>query len=107
MKRNPSTVRCTKIEACISLTRCLAGIQLHPEISHTARGTDILGNFAINICKVRAEWEMENFTEKEIIRIRKLVGENAQVVSIIHTRSRGFLLTSCRLEPSRVELIAR
>lgn len=58
-----------------------AGIQLHPEISHTAKGTDILGNFAKNICNARADWEMENFIEKEIIRIRKLVGPKAQVVS--------------------------
>ena len=59
----------------------LSGIQLHPEISHTNRGTDILANFAIKICGARPNWEMGNFTEREIIRIRKLVGENAQVVS--------------------------
>ncbi|ROT42068.1 GMP synthase [Sodiomyces alkalinus F11] len=59
------------------------GIQLHPEISHTARGTDILRNFAVNICKARADWEMENFTEKEVNRIRKLVGDKAQVIGAV------------------------
>lgn len=59
------------------------GIQLHPEISHTNRGTDILANFALKICKARPNWEMGNFTEKEIIRIRKLVGENAQVIGAV------------------------
>ncbi|KAH8172108.1 glutamine amidotransferase class-I domain-containing protein [Sarocladium implicatum] len=59
------------------------GIQLHPEISHTARGTEILSNFALKVCGARADWEMENFTEKEIIRIRKLVGENAQVIGAV------------------------
>lgn len=57
------------------------GIQLHPEISHTDRGSDILGNFALKICGARASWKMESFTEKEVIRIRKLVGDKAQVVS--------------------------
>ncbi|KAI0199140.1 GMP synthase [Astrocystis sublimbata] len=59
------------------------GIQLHPEISHTHKGTDILANFAIKICKARPEWEMGNFTEKEIIRIRKLVGDKAQVIGAV------------------------
>ncbi|KAI1203030.1 GMP synthase [Nemania serpens] len=59
------------------------GIQLHPEISHTNRGTDILANFAIKICGARPNWEMGNFTEKEIIRIRKLVGDKAQVIGAV------------------------
>ncbi|KAH6656444.1 GMP synthase [Truncatella angustata] len=59
------------------------GIQFHPEISHTARGTEVLGNFAKNICNARANWEMENFCEKEIIRIRKLVGDKAQVIGAV------------------------
>ncbi|KAI1175106.1 GMP synthase [Nemania sp. FL0916] len=59
------------------------GIQLHPEISHTNRGTDILANFAIRICGARTNWEMGNFTEKEIIRIRKLVGDTAQVIGAV------------------------
>ncbi|KAL2760020.1 hypothetical protein ACRALDRAFT_1046636 [Sodiomyces alcalophilus JCM 7366] len=59
------------------------GIQFHPEISHTARGTDILRNFALGVCGARADWEMENFTEKEIIRIRKLVGDTAQVIGAV------------------------
>ncbi|KAI0392396.1 GMP synthase [Xylariaceae sp. FL0594] len=64
-------------------TKPIYGIQLHPEISHTDRGTDILSNFAIKICKARANWEMGNFTEKEIIRIRKLVGDKAQVIGAV------------------------
>ncbi|KAL1854955.1 hypothetical protein VTK73DRAFT_8636 [Phialemonium thermophilum] len=58
------------------------GIQFHPEISHTARGTEILGNFAMKVCGARADWEMENFIEKEIIRIRNLVGD-AQVIGAV------------------------
>ncbi|KAF3022058.1 hypothetical protein G7054_g8138 [Neopestalotiopsis clavispora] len=59
------------------------GIQFHPEISHTKRGMAILGNFATKICKARNNWKMENFIEKEIERIRKLVGENAQVIGAV------------------------
>ncbi|EHK22368.1 uncharacterized protein TRIVIDRAFT_84105 [Trichoderma virens Gv29-8] len=59
------------------------GIQFHPEISHTERGTDILANFALKICGARADWKMDNFLENEIVRIRKLVGDNAQVIGAV------------------------
>ncbi|KAK0390824.1 hypothetical protein NLU13_0327 [Sarocladium strictum] len=59
------------------------GIQFHPEISHTERGTDILANFAIKICGAKADWKMDNFCEKEIIRIRNLVGDKAQVIGAV------------------------
>ncbi|KAI0125369.1 class I glutamine amidotransferase-like protein [Xylariales sp. AK1849] len=59
------------------------GIQFHPEISHTERGTDILANFALKICGARADWKMDNFLEREIVRIRKLVGDNAQVIGAV------------------------
>ncbi|KAI3343122.1 GMP synthase [Ustulina deusta] len=57
-------------------------IQLHPGISHTNWGTDILANFAIKLCGARPTWEMGNFTEKEIIKIRKLVGDKPQIGAV-------------------------
>ncbi|EGU80508.1 hypothetical protein FOXB_08968 [Fusarium oxysporum f. sp. conglutinans Fo5176] len=59
------------------------GIQFHPEISHTERGTDIIANFALKICGARADWKMDNFSEREIVRIRKLVGDKAQVIGAV------------------------
>ncbi|VUC35569.1 unnamed protein product [Clonostachys rosea] len=59
------------------------GIQFHPEISHTERGTDILANFALKICGAQANWKMDNFLETEIVRIRKLVGDKAQVIGAV------------------------
>ncbi|ORY65393.1 GMP synthase [Pseudomassariella vexata] len=64
-------------------TKPIFGIQLHPEIYHTYRGTEILDNFSTKICKARQSWKMENFIEKEIIRIRKLVGDKAQVIGAV------------------------
>ncbi|KAI1433003.1 GMP synthase [Xylaria sp. CBS 124048] len=80
------TVASTKNTAYAGIahkSKPIFGIQLHPEISHTHRGTDILSNFAIKICKARPNWEMGNFTEREIIRIRKLVGDKAQVIGAV------------------------
>jgi hypothetical protein len=67
----------------------------------------MLGNFALKICGARADWEMENFTEKEIVRIRKLVGETAQVVSVSIYASLQIYSQASRLEPSPAALTAR
>jgi GMP synthase (glutamine-hydrolysing) len=61
----------------------LIGIQFHPEISHTEKGTDIIRNFAVNICGARPEWKMDDFSAREIQRIRKLVGDKAQVIGAV------------------------
>lgn len=59
------------------------GIQFHPEVTHTPRGTKILENFAVGVCKARQNWTMEEFVEKEIFRVRALVGERGQVIGAV------------------------
>ena len=53
------------------------GIQFHPEVVHTVRGTEILRNFAVNICGARQNWTMEAFVESSI---RKLSGISGRVL---------------------------
>ena len=59
------------------------GIQFHPEVTHTQRGAKILENFAVGVCKARRNWTMDEFVEKEIARIRALVGEKGQVIGAV------------------------
>ena len=56
------------------------GIQWHPEVSHSPRGKELLGNFAVSICEARQHWTMGEFVEKETARIRQLVGAKGQVI---------------------------
>ncbi|CAJ0550465.1 Ff.00g103950.m01.CDS01 [Fusarium sp. VM40] len=56
------------------------GVQFHPELEHTPRGTELLFNFSVNICGAQANWKMGNFVELEIARIRELVGPKALVI---------------------------
>jgi GMP synthase (glutamine-hydrolysing) len=50
------------------------GIQFHPEVAHTPRGTSILKNFVINIAGIKPDWSMRAFRAEAIARIRKQVG---------------------------------
>lgn len=59
------------------------GIQFHPEVTHTPKGTLLIKNFAIHICKAQANWTMEAFVDKEIERIRALVGDKGQVIGAV------------------------
>ncbi|XTI83168.1 GMP synthase subunit B [Cenococcum geophilum] len=59
------------------------GIQFHPEVTHTPRGTQLLRNFAVDICKARQDWTMGKFVDQEIARIRALVGEKGQVIGAV------------------------
>lgn len=57
------------------------GIQFHPEVIHTERGTDILKNFVLDICKAKQEWNMENFVEYTINELRSIDGNVLCAVS--------------------------
>lgn len=59
------------------------GIQFHPEVTHTQKGKQVLENFAVKICKARQNWTMAEFVDKEIARIRALVGEKGQVIGAV------------------------
>ncbi|KZF19389.1 GMP synthase subunit B [Xylona heveae TC161] len=59
------------------------GIQFHPEVTHTRGGTKLLKNFAVGVCKAKQDWSMEKFVDKEIARIRAMVGEKGQVIGAV------------------------
>ena len=50
------------------------GVQFHPEVVHTPRGDEMLGNFLFNICGSQPTWTMANFIETELASIREKVG---------------------------------
>ncbi|KAJ5388036.1 GMP synthase [Penicillium cosmopolitanum] len=59
------------------------GVQFHPELEHTPRGTDILRNFSVDICGAQANWKMGDFAQLEIARIQQLVGDRSLVIGAV------------------------
>ncbi|MBI5117330.1 glutamine-hydrolyzing GMP synthase [Candidatus Poribacteria bacterium] len=56
------------------VSRPIYGLQFHPEVVHTPRGTDILRNFLFRVCKCQPTWDMGSFIEDTILRIRAKAG---------------------------------
>ncbi len=56
------------------------GVQFHPEVIHTAKGTQILKNFIFNIAGAKKEWKLENWIETKIESIKKEIGPKDNVI---------------------------
>jgi GMP synthase (glutamine-hydrolysing) len=56
-------------------TKPIHAIQFHAEVAHTTRGAEIIGNFLFAICKATPDWTPGSFVDREIAKIRELVGD--------------------------------
>jgi len=51
------------------------GVQFHPEVSHTPKGSQILENFLYDICGCKGDWKMSDFATETIETVRRQVGD--------------------------------
>ncbi len=58
------------------------GLQFHPEVEHSDRGTEVLGNFLRQVCGCQGDWRLEDFTEKVIQDIRNQVGDKRVILGL-------------------------
>jgi GMP synthase (glutamine-hydrolysing) len=55
-------------------------VQFHPEVVHTPRGAELLGNFLFGVCNAKADWSMASFVDEAVSRIRAQVGADGRVI---------------------------
>ncbi len=70
----------TPVAAFEHRERPLYGVQFHPEVAHTARGGEVLDNFLFGICGCTPDWTPGQFIDREIERVRALVGPDRRVI---------------------------
>jgi GMP synthase (glutamine-hydrolysing) len=59
------------IGAVENAAKKLYGVEFHPEVNHTERGTDILNNFVFKICGAKQNWDRAGFIASMVESIRK------------------------------------
>jgi GMP synthase (glutamine-hydrolysing) len=77
-----ATTTNTPCAAVVDPERKLYGVQFHPEVTHTERGRDMLGNFLLRVCRMGGDWQMGSFIEETMARIREQVGDAGVVLGL-------------------------
>src|SRR5260221_6989252 len=58
------------------------GLQFHPEVAHTPRGSEIIRNFVHTICGCGRDWTMHNYVDKAVADIRAQVGKEKVILGL-------------------------
>ena len=58
------------------------GVQFHPEVSHTAKGSGMLRNFLYDICGAAGDWTMGSYKRDAIASLRERVGEGRVLLAL-------------------------
>ena len=62
--------------------RKLYAVQFHPEVAHTPRGSQLIGNFVRSIAGLPGDWSMAHFRSSEIAKIRAQVGKGRVICGL-------------------------
>jgi GMP synthase (glutamine-hydrolysing) len=58
------------------------GLQWHPEVIQTENGMLMLHNFIFEVCKCKANWQMEDIIERMVKEIKAEVGEGKAIIGL-------------------------
>jgi len=81
------------------------GVEFHPEVNHTERGTELLQNFVFAICDAKRNWNRESFIAETVEGIRRQAegaraicglsgGVDSTVAAVLVHRAMGDRLTN-------------
>lgn len=62
--------------------RGLYGVQFHPEVAHTPRGSEILKQFLYEVCGASPTWTSHSIIETQVRAIRARVGEGRVICGL-------------------------
>ncbi len=63
-------------------TKPVHAVQFHSEVSHTARGAEIIQNFLFGVCHCAPDWTPGHFIDLEVEKIRSLVGDRQVICGL-------------------------
>ena len=72
----------TPIAGMADENRRFYAVQFHPEVTHTKQGTAILSRFVHEICGCDRGWNMPNYIDAAVARIREEVGTDQVILGL-------------------------
>ncbi len=72
----------TPIAAMADENRGFYAVQFHPEVTHTHQGKAILGRFVHEICGCGQDWNMPDYIDEAVAKIRTQVGSDEVILGL-------------------------
>ncbi|MSQ69730.1 MAG: glutamine-hydrolyzing GMP synthase [Betaproteobacteria bacterium] len=72
----------TPIAGMADESRGFYGVQFHPEVTHTKQGKRILERFVHDICGCGNDWNMPDYVDEAVARIREQVGDDEVLLGL-------------------------
>ena len=60
----------------------LWGVQFHPEAFHSLQGTQLLRNFAVDICGSRQDWSPASFVDSTVAQLKEQLGDDRVILGL-------------------------
>ena len=70
------------IAAMADEDRGFYGVQFHPEVTHTKRGTEMIHRFVLMVAGAKPSWTMPNYIEEAVQKIREQVGDEEVILGL-------------------------
>ena len=70
------------LAAIENAARKMWAVQFHPEVHHTPLGSEILRNFALNICGAKPSWTPQHFIDATVAQVRQQVGNGRAICAL-------------------------
>jgi len=56
--------------------------QYHPEVTHSTEGLQMLSNFLLEICEVKADWTSLSFVEETVASLKEQLGDDKVILGL-------------------------
>lgn len=65
-----------------SETEQIYAVQFHPEVFHSLQGTQLLKNFAVDICGSKQDWSSASFVETTVAELKTQLGNDRVILGL-------------------------